>query len=270
MAFIITLIALVMERFFHWQHLRQWRWFLSYEAGFNRFIGSWPSPIRLILNILPPILIVGLISFLISGFFYGILELIFGVVVLLYCLGPENLWVEIYKYIQAASQNDQSGMEHVIRTFHISPDREMGFHETLTRAIFVKANDRIFAVIFWFVVLGPLGAILYRLITIFSERVEWGLSDISQKVKQLLDWIPVRIFTFFFALGGHFVEVFTEWKKNVMLGPYANDMLLTECGIKALDYKSAGEGIMEKEALQLLDRVFVLGLVVLAIGVLIF
>jgi len=258
-----------MERFFHWQHLRQWRWFLNYEARLNRVIGDWPSPIRLLINILPPIIVVGLISYLISGLFYGILDLIFGVIVLLYCLGPENLWVEIYKYIQAANQNDQSGMEHVIQTFHISPDREMGFHEALTRAIFVKANDRIFAVIFWFVMLGPIGALLYRLVTLFSERVEWGLSDISLKLKQLLDWIPVRIFTFFFALGGHFTEVITEWKKHILQGPPFNELLLTECGIKALDFKTNQEGVMEKEALQLLDRVFVLGLVILAIGVLI-
>lgn len=270
MAFIITLIALVMERFFHWQHLRQWRWFLNYEASLNRYIGNWPASLRLLVNILPPILIVGILSSLLSGLFYGILELIFGVVVLLYCLGPENLWVEIYKYIQAANQNDQTGMQHVMQTFHISPDREMGFHEALTRAIFVKANDRIFAVIFWFVILGPLGAMLYRLITIFAERPEWGLSDISHKLKQLLDWIPVRIFTFFFALGGHFTEVISSFQKYLTQGPHANDVLLTECGIKALDYKTSSDGIMEKEALQLLDRVFVLGLVVLAIGVLIF
>ncbi|HEX2548334.1 MAG TPA: regulatory signaling modulator protein AmpE [Gammaproteobacteria bacterium] len=269
MAFIITLIALVMERFFHWQHLRQWRWFHNYEASLNRVIGQWPAPLRLFLNILPPLLLVGCISFLISGLFYGLLELIFGVVVLLYCLGPENLWVEIYKYIQAANQNDPTMMDHISKTFHISPDREMSFHEALTRAIFIKANDRIFAVIFWFVVLGPLGAMLYRLITIFSEHQEWGLSDLSLKIKQILDWLPVRLFALFFALGGHFTEVFSVLRKYFRQGLDGNELLLTECGMRALDYKNFQEGIMEKEAMQLLDRAFVLGLVVLAIGVLI-
>jgi membrane protein required for beta-lactamase induction len=268
MAFIITLIALVMERFFHWQHLRQWHWFNRYERALSALIGRWPPYLRLLVNILPPLLIVGLIQLLLTGLLYGVLQLLFGVLVLLYCLGPENLWVEIYKYIQAASENEKSAMDHVSLVFHISPDREMGFHEALTRAIFVKANDRIFAVIFWFIILGPVGALLYRLIDLFTERSEWGLSNDAYKIKQILDWVPVRIFTFFAALCGNFMETYLVWKKEAKEGLHSNQVLLTECGLAALDQKNATEE-MEKEALHLLDRVFVLALVVLAIGVLI-
>lgn len=269
MAFIITLIALVMERFFHWQHLRQWHWFIKYENSLSGVIGGWPPYLRLLVNLLPPLLLIVLIQVLLSGLLYGIFTLIFGVLVLLYCLGPENLWVEVYKYIQAANDDEKSAMDNVSSIFHISPDREMSFHEALTRAIFIKANDRIFSVVFWFVLLGPVGAVLYRLIDIFTERSEWGLSNDALRIKQILDWIPVRIFAFFAALCGNFMESYTIWKKDVLQGPHANETLLTDCGLAALDQNNTSVGI-EKEALNLLDRVFVLALVVLAIGVLIF
>lgn len=124
--------------------------------------------------------------------------------------------------------------------------------------------------IFWFVLLGPLGALLYRLIDIFSAREEFGLVPIAFRIKQVLDWIPIRIFTFFFALGGHFTEVIAIWKKSLLLGLEMNEFLLTECGMAALDQTEHQEfSGLAKEALSLLDRVFVMGLVVLAIGVLI-
>jgi hypothetical protein len=64
------------------------------------------------------------------------------------------------------------------------------------------------------------------------------------------------------------METYLVWKKEAKEGLHSNQVLLTECGLAALDQKNATEE-MEKEALHLLDRVFVLALVVLAIGVLI-
>ena len=81
MTFIITLIALVMERFFHWHHLRQWRWFINYEQWLSEHSLRLPDTLRLIISVTPPLVIVGVIQHLLSGWFYGILELIFGVIV---------------------------------------------------------------------------------------------------------------------------------------------------------------------------------------------
>ena len=42
------------------------------------------------------------------------------------------------------------------------------YHRDVTQAIFIKFNQNIFAVIFWFAILGPLGAVLYRAIDLIN------------------------------------------------------------------------------------------------------
>ncbi len=94
----------------------------------------------------------------------------------------------------------------------------------------------------------------------------------AEKTQALLDWLPVRVFTFIFALGGHFTQIFACWRKNAKRGVGANDALLEECGIAALDVTENGnmpeDGTAEDEAIALLDRVFVMAVVLLAAAVL--
>lgn len=273
MTFIITLIALIIERFFHWSHLRHWQWFARYQYFLNVRIGAWPKWILLVASVLPPVLLVLLVGCLMSGWWYNLPKLIFGVVVLVYCLGPKNMWLQIYSCIQAFNKEDtHSAMEQARQAFGMTGvDQPQAFHQAFTRAIFVAANERIFAVIFWFAVLGPWGAVLYRLMSLSANSAVLGITEIASKARCLLDWIPVRVFTFIFALGGHFTRVFTCWKQHAKEGPMSNDSMLSECGFAALSVPehTSEEGVLEKEALELLDRVYVMGLVMLAVLVLV-
>lgn len=275
MTFIITLIALVMERFFHWHHLRHWGWFLKYERWLAEHSLRLPDPLRLVISLTPPLVVVAFIGYLLSGWFFGLFELIFGVLVLLYCLGPDNLWVQVYHCIDELNKGDpEQAVDRAKKAFGISASHNSQiFHQQMVRAIFIAAHERIFSVVFWFVVLGPFGAVLYRLVDLFSARAELGLVDIATKMKNGLDWIPVRLFTFIFALGGHFTEVFACWRKGLNKGLNANQDLLAGCGIAALDViegdKILETGEAEKEALALLDRVFVIILVLLAVIVMV-
>ena len=102
-----------------------------------------------------------------------------------------------------------------------------------------------------------------------------GISTARQAgiIQSWLDWLPVRVFTFLFALAGHFTKVLKIWQHDVLTMPKFNDILLSECGVAALDVMQAEQlpidGMAEKETISLLDRVFVIGLVLLAVIVLI-
>lgn len=270
MQFIITLITLIIERFFHWNHLRHWRWFGKYQYWLSLRIANWPSYLLLIICVLPLIIIVGLINNVLTGWLYGIPQIIFGVFVLLYCMGPDNLWVQTYSCINALSKEDpKTAIDRAHSAFGINvPNNSQAFHQALTKAIFIEASNRVFAVIFWFVLCGPIGAVLYRSISICAEHSNLGLTEIAEKIKSMLDWLPVRLFTLIFALVGHFTDVFSLWKKDVNKGLSANDKLLSECGIAALDIRNDNhlpeDGAAQKASLELLDRVLVLGVVFLA------
>lgn len=270
MTFIIILIALIIERFFHWSHLRHWRWFARYQQFLSvRFMG-WPKYLLLAACIVPPVLVVGLIDFLICHRLYEIPRLIFGVIVLVYCMGPDNLWVQIYSCIRALNKEDsQAAVGEVKKMFGISNvDQPQAFHQAFTRAIFIAANQRIFAVLFWFAIFGPLGAVLYRAVSLCVDNITLGISQTALYLQRLLDWLPARLFTFIFALGGNFTSVFKKWRAHVREGLVSNEAIIGECGIAALDGVKGEflpeDGTAENEALSLLDRVFVMSLVILA------
>lgn len=276
MTFIITLISLVIERFFHWSHLRHWRWFNVYQRWLSHSrISRLPSFVLFLVSVLPVTALVALINYFLNGWFYGVLKILFGIAILLYCLGPKNIWMQSYRCINQLNKEDDPKLtiDCVRSEFGIgSVDTSQQFHQAFTRAIFIAGYQRVFAVVFWFVFLGPAGAVLYRSITLMSDESPLGLNSLAKQIQQLLDWIPIRTLTFIFALGGHFTRVITCWKKFVLKGPETNEMMLTECGMAALDVENNAipeDGFAEKDAISLLDRVFVIALVILAIVVLV-
>jgi AmpE protein len=264
MTFITILIALIIERFFHWSQLRHWQWFSRYQYMMNIKIGNQSRYLLLAACVLPPVFIVAIITRLLSGWFYHIPEIIFGLVILIYCIGPSNLWVQIYSCLNALNKEDpHAALEQIKTAFGIDYiDQPQALHKALTRTIFVAANQRIFAVIFWFAVLGPWGAVLYRLLNLCATNGIFGMSETAMQGQAILDWLPARLFAFIFALVGDFMAVFNCWKKSAKEGVNANNKILGDCGLAALgcgetEYFPEG-GSAEKEALALLDRVFIM------------
>ena len=111
-----------------------------------------------------PVVAVALINNLFAGVLFGIFKLIFGIVVVVYCLGPSNFWSQFYVYAAAIHKDDaQAAVENAKSLFELPAfANPQEFHRALTSALFIAANNRIFAVIFWYILLGPAGAVLYR------------------------------------------------------------------------------------------------------------
>src|SRR5205085_533123 len=106
MIFIVILIALLIERFFDWGHLRQWSWFAAYQHLIMRRFPKGLSYANLIILLVPLLIIVFLVSYLIKGWAYGLITFLFQLFILLYCLGPKNLWADVFSCINAFSQTD--------------------------------------------------------------------------------------------------------------------------------------------------------------------
>ena len=273
MTFIITFIALVIERFFDWGHIRRWRWFERYLVTLTKKLSGWPAYLVLSIAVLPLVVIVALINYFLIGWVYGLLKFIFGILILMYSLAPVNFWAEAYACIGVLQSEDlPNAMTRAKNAFGVTVfDNAQVFHRAFTNALFCEANRRLFAVLIWFILLGPAGALLYRLIDL-CHSVSTTVTRPAANVLSLLDWLPVRLFTLFFALAGHFTNVIKHWKHDVLTYPKMNSILLSECGVAALDILEAEripeDGSAEKETIRLLDRVFVIALVVLAIVVL--
>ena len=282
MTFIVALMALLVERFFDWGHLRRWDWYVGYRLWVEQKLKNQPPAWVLTIAVLPFLIAVLLIQYVFIGKLYGFLSLLFHFLVLLYCMGPQNLWADTFACINALAQGDAGQVAEKLKTmFGITEMiQSQTFHQQFLRKIFIAANVRVFAVVFWYAILGPAGALFYRLMVLASplqakeeEEVMPLVVKDAYHVETVLDWLPVRVFTFIFALGGHFVKTLAAWRKDVLQGLGSNEAMLADCGLAALGIDEAGslaeDGSVERNAISLLDRVFVILLVAVAVGVIV-
>jgi len=110
--------------------------------------------------------------------------------------------------------------------------------------------ERVFGVLFWYVLLGPFGAVAYAL-TVPLIGLWRGDSEFHVAVghvRWLVDWLPARLLAVSFALAGNFEEALLKWRMSVSEGEADNRAAVSEAGLGAL-------GMVEEDT----DPVYVSG-----------
>ncbi|MCP4186150.1 MAG: hypothetical protein GY763_00965 [Gammaproteobacteria bacterium] len=135
--------------------------------------------------IIPGLLLVGIASHL---FHSGFLAQIFNLLIAFFCMQPGVLNEDVDKWIdnlEADAQQDQNFPQ-----------------------LFGLANKGLFTVIFWFIVLGPLAAVAYRMLAQLCTEKKLGTRQLWTKdvikLLNLLEWIPALISSFLFMVCGNF------------------------------------------------------------------
>ena len=117
----------------------------------------------------------------------------------------------------------------------------MTYGQALAIGIGKQAYLRTFSVIFWFVILGPLGAVLYRSCRFMQQSLpemeDLGL-DFRTGVNRLLhilDWVPVRVTAFTYALSGNFhAATYAWWNTSDENDNDSADKILTKAASGAM------------------------------------
>jgi membrane protein required for beta-lactamase induction len=233
----MSLIALLLAHLIEYGlttllHLREPRWLDRYcDWAGQRLAGirGWLVMVAAALLLLLPAVPVGYAYVLLGSHLLGLPQLAFAVLVLLLSFGPRDLRVEVQDYLDAIDRGDRD--EAARRATELleadAAGRGAGLREAVEDAIFVQANNRIFGVVFWFVVLGPAGAWLFRVSDMMRRRAAfeavrhgagvergsfgWALASIHG----LLAWIPARLAAGTYALAGSFEDAFGNWRATV-------------------------------------------------------
>ncbi|MGD8910020.1 MAG: regulatory signaling modulator protein AmpE [Chromatiales bacterium] len=222
MSIFIIVICLIAERFLlDHQHLRQKPWLETFSKWLtDQRRPEWTKRglMSLITVLLPPLLITALLQQLLAGSLFGLPSVIFAAAVLLYCLGPIDLDTQVNDYSQAAEADEEPQLRRLARDIieDEPPTSEPALSQSVAESILLQANQRLFGVIFWFLLLGPLGALLYRMTTQLP-RLEQANRDIDffLNAKQLLlimDWLPARLTAICYAIAGSFEDALYGWR----------------------------------------------------------
>lgn len=110
------------------------------------------------------------------------------------------------------------------------------------------SHRQMFGVLFWFVLLaplGPVGAVLFRTASILSKR--WlgtrGLfSTFAQRAFHVINWLPVRLTALTYAIAGNFEEAMYCWRTQASTWPEAEEGVVIAAGAGAMGVK-LGQGV---------------------------
>jgi membrane protein required for beta-lactamase induction len=233
MTLLALLFALVCERgLTHLLHLREWRWLDPYFDYADRWLGGRrgivPAAAAVALIALP-VLPVALFSAWLGPRLLHLPQFALAVFVLLFALGPRDLKDEVDDYIGALERHDRDeALRRGKELLESSPTHHgLGAREAIEEAIFVQATNRIFGVVFWFVVLGAAGAWAYRISDTLRRRAAFeaarqgvprmagDLGSQLHAIHGLLSWIPARLAAFAYALAGSFEDAVGNWRVAV-------------------------------------------------------
>ncbi len=276
MLLITLILVLILERYLQiGTALYRFNWFASYRHKLQHHGEKWSiwQGIGAVLLILVPLLVLlWLLQWMLSGVWYGFLDFLLGVLVLLYCLGPQNLRAQLSDYFEAWEREDaEAAYLYAQRFFECEmPRNATELQRAVTEAVVWQASPRLFGVIFWFMVLGPVGALLYRGTVLLSHSAvetekDTGLLEAAITLQKILDWIPVRLLSLAYVLTGQFVESFQAWRKYALDFKASSRDILVDCGLKALAVAPQSSVKENYDALDLIVRAMVVWLLVLAI-----
>ncbi|MEO9079887.1 MAG: regulatory signaling modulator protein AmpE [Rhodanobacter sp.] len=170
---------------------------------------------RVVLALLPALIICLLLSWLCSHTMLGGLPiLLFAVVVLLYCFGPREFESDLEAILAAP---DDHRREVAAQALADDGSTVRWTAADLGEAIAYAALRRRFAVVLWFILLGPVGALLYRLAQTLVREESPSLDADSRTadnyVANALDWLPAQLLTFTLAVVGHWEAVISAWRR---------------------------------------------------------
>ena len=244
MTLIILLCGLGLEYFLGvLDDVRRLKWFSRYSDWLeNKLVQSryWNSAGGIILTLAGPLLLVLLIDYGLKNVFFP-LSYLFALAVLLNSIGPVFLNQTLTAYVEALDAEDDVQARHYAGELcHAvaAPDPDKDEEEIIGR-IFIEANERLYAVIFWFIVLGPFGAMLYRLANSLKSKhqdIHGAYADSARHLNHILDWPSTRLFALGNALAGNMIEAIEAWRDNEDGSLLVNEAILIASGFGALHY----------------------------------
>ena len=96
------------------------------------------------------------------------------------------------------------------------PEDEDACRAAAVEAVFSEALRRWFAIIFWFALLGIVGALLYRVADWLASEEHDLTPDqraLITRLQQIMDWPVAQLMTLSLAIATDFDSVFATWKK---------------------------------------------------------
>lgn len=254
MSFFSILAALLLEQLRPLPHPSVFElWFVRYANRLSRDLNAG-QPVHgtagWLLGVLPWVA-AALIVHYVLDVLNPLIAWVWDVALLYACINFKRAMQDYSAIADALRAGELDKARVLIARWRGEPAAEWSESEIARAAIetaFVRAHRDLLAVIVWFAVLpGPAGAILYKLSGILADR--WGrrtdeefgaFGRFSAKAFYALDWVPLRLTAIGFAVAGDFEDAVACWRGQAQTWPDPATGVILASGAGALDVRLGG------------------------------
>ncbi len=250
---IIILLALALDRWLPDRGgFRLWVWYSDWaESIEQRFNGGLRAHGTFaVLLAIGPILLAISLATLILAQIAGVLVILFSIAMLYVCVDLYRLGhvaqavataLENGEAVDAAAHLKELTGKDTIET------TVAGVAQATVEAVLKQANTLVVAPIFWFLVLGPLGAMLQRLSAVLDRL--WGhrtarfteFGWAAARLDDLLSWVPARVTALSYAIMGSFEDALHCWRRQTGMWSDISSGPLLASGLGALHLANCDE-----------------------------
>jgi len=252
MTLIAILLTLLLDHYGElYKELRSLRWYDAWLARRQRASQRTGQRINgaagLLLPLGLPLALALLAQWLLGGLLFGLGGLGLGVAALYLCLGPLAPLRELDGYLSAQRAGDREAQDDCARRLLGAqpPVAAAERDRQVLQRLLVIAGEQIAAPLFCFVLLGPAGALGWRLALQLADApagsggAAGGDSRAAAAADLLgiLGWLPARLLGLAFALTGSFERTLAELRRGGRDAALraGNGRLLWRGGLAALD-----------------------------------
>ncbi|CAH9056451.1 Protein AmpE [Pseudoalteromonas sp. CIP111854] len=241
MILISIILALAIERLAargkYWQISYYAKTYLARSSTVGLFRGGVKSGFGVMAWLVVPSILVAFVYHVAD---LVLVQLVLNTCVLLICFGCALQRARYKGYLNALTRGDnEAATLYALQMGQKRTELEQGgewFGQTL-----VWVNFRHYcAVIFWFVLLGAPGAVLYALtrslFDAIDENSEHQMINHSQRFQTMLhwlEWLPARITSFGYLIIGNFSKGTSCWLKYVLDFKVSNRSVVTSTALAA-------------------------------------
>lgn len=209
-------------------------WLEKHLSGYR----IWDSPAGVLITVAIPMLVLALLLHLLNDFFSPF-AFILSAVILYICMSYESFDRSVEIYRNALDDDSDAAIEDSAERI-LGKDifqSERNDFISVIQSLFRQSNDRVFAILFWFVVLGPLGALLYKLVNeILYQRydIHGPYTQSTRDLHEILTWPSTRLTIIGFALVGSLIHTIDKWRESDQFNLTENETLIPDCGLAAI------------------------------------
>lgn len=244
MSFLVLILTILIEKLSNWRRaIQKDQWWYEQLSRFKKLLPKHAT-LAFLLALSLPIVGLAVLLVLLKPVLYGLLLIPVHLLVLLYSLSRGDVRTALGPFRDAWRREDTHAASLAAqRDLLIQSEEPDGLLQAVQGHLLWQGFQGFFAVIFFYLIAGPIAALTYRLLVLSAEQSSWPqAAGFSTRLLHVLDWLPVRLLSISFALIGNFITVNRALTHELLCITEPADSLLSKTGRAAVEAESHALG----------------------------